>query len=800
MPVSTTTTIRDPDHLVTYTDQGGGTVTAPRDLLLTVYAPSTPGTYPVIVYSHGHGGSSGANGGAGQTAQALADLGYIVIMPNHLDSSTLYPSWLNGQFNLDNPASGLHRAADVQFALDQVQTVLNRLPGYTADVTAPVIAGHSHGAFTTGLIAGLDSDRPGYDTPPGNPYGLTSIADPRFAAAIMISPQGEGSLWADLAATAWDAITIPLLIITGTEDNEPGESGWRGRLDGFNNALDDHVYALVFRDATHADVGGNTVIPGMRASITGFIDQFLDGHLRGDAGALARFSDPAALMAGEPLLTQAFSRTTEGSAGRGLLVGDGRNDVLYGLDSDDTLSGGQGDDVLHGGGGIDRLYGGAGDDTYYTDTASDLVFEGSAGGEGLDTVITTAGFYLYANVENLTLAAGAGGIFGVGNELDNLMLGNEGANLMIAGAGNDNVRAGAGNDALFGEAGNDTLNGEGGIDYLVGGAGNDFLIGGNGPDALYGEDGDDAFLGGDDFATDIMVGGAGNDILYGDSSLGDYDLMDGGAGNDTYYVDTGDDLTFEAADGGYDTVYAYVQVENGGVYLYANVEALILAGNTAFGVGNTLDNVLQGNGLGNYLLGGAGNDLINGGGGNDVLFGEAGNDTFDFRVGTGGDVIGDFSLAGDRMNVSAFGFSSFSVLQTRFSQVGNDGAIDLGGGDFIVLHGVTMANLTASHFILASGSAPSEPMAKDGALVLPGLADDAFLPGKTGADDDSPLVLPGAVADGPGLEDNGPGEVAPTGLTHRFSLLTIDLDGHIPGLADNPLTDPLHGHADPWTV
>ena len=43
---------------------------------------------------------------------------------------------------------------------------------------------------------------------------------------------------------------------------------------------------------------------------------------------------------------------------------------------------------------------------------------------GTDTVIASAGHYLFANVENLTLAAGAGNIFGVGNSLANTLIGN----------------------------------------------------------------------------------------------------------------------------------------------------------------------------------------------------------------------------------------------------------------------------------------------------------------------------------------------------------------------------------------
>ena len=41
-----------------------------------------------------------------------------------------------------------------------------------------------------------------------------------------------------------------------------------------------------------------------------------------------------------------------------------------------------------------------------------------------------------------------------------------------------------------------------------------------------------------------------------------------------------------------------------------------------------------------------------------------------------------------------------SPAQTNFSQVGGNGAINLGNGDFIVLNGVTMSQLTAADFIL----------------------------------------------------------------------------------------------------
>lgn len=78
----------------------------------------------------------------------------------------------------------------------------------------------------------------------------------------------------------------------------------------------------------------------------------------------------------------------------------------YGLDGDDQLTGASKDDTLDGGTGTDSLYGLAGNDTFVVDSQSDLIFENA--GEGIDTAISTANCYLYANVENLTLAAGAG--------------------------------------------------------------------------------------------------------------------------------------------------------------------------------------------------------------------------------------------------------------------------------------------------------------------------------------------------------------------------------------------------------
>ncbi len=360
----------------------------------------------------------------------------------------------------------------------------------------------------------------------------------------------------------------------------------------------------------------------------------------------------------------------------------------------DVLVGNAADNRLDGGAGVDQLYGGTGNDTFLVDQQSDVVFEDAAG--GVDTVESSGSFYLYANIERLTLT-GTANNFGVGNDLLNIITGNDGENLLIAGAGNDQVFGGGARDAIFGEDGDDRLNGGAGVDYLVGGIGNDEIDGGVDADEIYGQDGNDTLFGGATFDTDIIVGGLGNDTIRGDSGLGDYDLLYGNEGDDIFWVDTPDDLVFEQAGQGSDHVFA--NINGAGYYLYDNIENLTLVGGTPFGVGNASNNVMTGSLIGNYLLGGGGNDTLNGMMGDDVLFGEAGNDVFVFQRGTGGDVIGDFVRGQDRIDVSDYGLN-FAQLQTLFAQNGNVGAIQMTNGDVIVLHNVTMSQLTASDFIL----------------------------------------------------------------------------------------------------
>ena len=159
-----------------------------------------------------------------------------------------------------------------------------------------------------------------------------------------------------------------------------------------------------------------------------------------------------------------------GNTGANLLVGDEGNDTLTGNDGNDTLDGGT---------GTDSMTGGIGDDSYFVDSSSDKVAESSATG-GNDEVISSVGFTLGSNLENLTLldvaTIGTNTVDGTGNSLNNVMTARSGNNVLSGLAGNDTLDGGAGNDLLIGGDGADQLKANEGADTLAGGSGSDRFI------------------------------------------------------------------------------------------------------------------------------------------------------------------------------------------------------------------------------------------------------------------------------------------------------------------------------------
>lgn len=242
-----------------------------------------------------------------------------------------------------------------------------------------------------------------------------------------------------------------------------------------------------------------------------------------------------------------------------LIIGNGGNDTLNGLDANDTLDGGLGDDVFNGGAGRDvadyfsrteRLNlsidnndndGAAGE---ADDIRSDI--ETIYGGSGNDRIIgSNRANQLRGNAGNDTIDGGPG---------KDLLIGNGGADTVSYASRSNPVIVTLDDERNDGEDGeldlvreieritggsaNDRLTGDNNANIIKGGDGNDTLTGNAGNDRLYGDDGNDRLTGG--AGLDRFFGGAGNDRLFAQDNRND--ILDGGEDSDTALVDDEIDL------------------------------------------------------------------------------------------------------------------------------------------------------------------------------------------------------------------------------------------------------------------
>jgi dienelactone hydrolase len=203
------------------------------DLQLRISAPVTGRDLPIILLSHGHGGSnhlSSLNGYAPLANFYAAD-GFVVIQPTHLSSKTLA-----GIVDAKSPEAPLFwrsRAEDMKRildGLDQLEAVVPMLQG-RLDRSRIAAVGHSLGGHTVSLLAGMRVISPASGQE-------VNLYEPRIKAAVLLgAPGGSEGITPKLAqlypffqGTDFAEMKTPTLVVAGDKDKNPNFSArddWR---------------------------------------------------------------------------------------------------------------------------------------------------------------------------------------------------------------------------------------------------------------------------------------------------------------------------------------------------------------------------------------------------------------------------------------------------------------------------------------------------------------------------------------------------------------------------------------------
>lgn len=260
-----------------------------RIVSLQVSWPEGEGPFPVVVFSHGAFCYP-------QQYRRITDFwvshGYVVILPNHLDSPN------RGKLNPRDISRLLDaRVRDMSFVLDALPEIMEMKPELAGKIDARKagVAGHSFG----GMIAMVKS---GLHMQTADGTVLTNWADPRFRAAVVMS--GVGLVPQDprlpdtpyMTEDAFSGLTGPLIANGGTLDEGNVGTGeiypWEWRMSPYTLAPPGNKYSLILQDADHylgglicRDNRGGPDDPVAVAVVRAAQTAFLDSYLKGDRAA-----------------------------------------------------------------------------------------------------------------------------------------------------------------------------------------------------------------------------------------------------------------------------------------------------------------------------------------------------------------------------------------------------------------------------------------------------------------------------------------------------------------------------------
>ena len=257
-----------------------------RRIPLKVYFLANRAPAPVVLFSHGLGGTRDGNSFLGEHWAAR---GYVVVFVQHPGSDDAV--WrdkprserMPAMKNAASLSNFLQRAQDVAMVLNELERMnevpVNDLAGRLGKNVG--MSGHSFGAITTQAVSGQTFL-----------VGGQRFTDSRIKAAIAFSPSTPRLGRAD---DAFGSVKIPWLLMTGTKDiSLIGQADLNSRLGVYPALRGAPKYELVLHNAEHSAFT-DSAIPGDREPrnpnhhrvILAISTAFWDAYLRDDADALA---------------------------------------------------------------------------------------------------------------------------------------------------------------------------------------------------------------------------------------------------------------------------------------------------------------------------------------------------------------------------------------------------------------------------------------------------------------------------------------------------------------------------------
>lgn len=254
-----------------------------RTVSLKIYYRLSPKPQPVILFSHGLGGSREDNSYLGRYWAAG---GYISIFMQHAGSdeyvwrSVPRGERLKAMRMAANVENFIHRIRDVSFVIDTLKA-WNHDQGHALhgkmDLSRIGMSGHSFGAVTTLTVAGRKF------------RGDRSFPEKRIRAFFAMSPNTSKRL---SPKESFGHLHQPILLMTGTDDRifinpslDPVE-----RLEVFNALPAGNKFQLVLKGGTHFAFSDNRRRarqrnPAHHPAIQKISLKFWNAYLKGMAGA-----------------------------------------------------------------------------------------------------------------------------------------------------------------------------------------------------------------------------------------------------------------------------------------------------------------------------------------------------------------------------------------------------------------------------------------------------------------------------------------------------------------------------------